>query len=118
MSNAATALEVTDVHKCFRQGTARIDVLNGVTFTVAAGERVAILGRSGSGKSTLLHVLAGLDDTDQGQVLVVSEDMTAAKAEQRAAIRNRHMGFIYQAHHLLPEFFCARKRFDAAATGR
>lgn len=104
MNDDRPVLVATDLHKQFRQGTEVIEVLSGASFSVSAGERIAILGRSGSGKSTLLHVLAGLDDTDSGRVLVMSEDMTAANSEERAGIRNRYMGFIYQAHHLLPEF--------------
>ncbi|MGI9324456.1 MAG: ABC transporter ATP-binding protein [Pseudomonadales bacterium] len=104
MNSNSPVLLAADLHKQFRQGTEVIEVLSGASFSVSAGERIAILGRSGSGKSTLLHVLAGLDDTDSGQVLVMNEDMTAANSEERAGIRNRYMGFIYQAHHLLPEF--------------
>ena len=63
-----------------------------------------IVGANGSGKSTLLHILAGLDDADSGEVRIAGESLTRANAEGRAALRNRYMGFIYQAHHLLPEF--------------
>lgn len=90
--------------KSYVQGATRIDVLTGIGLEVAPGERLAIVGRSGSGKSTLLHLLAGLLDPDAGQVLVFGEDLTAASAARRAAIRNAHMGFVYQLHHLLPEF--------------
>jgi lipoprotein-releasing system ATP-binding protein len=90
--------------RTFVQGPDRIDVLTGVSFSVGEGERVAITGRSGSGKSTLLHLLAGLDDPDSGSVTVAGERITGISVERRAAIRNRHMGFVYQLHHLLPEF--------------
>ena len=90
--------------KSFRQGGERIDVLAGIDCAVAAGERIAVVGRSGAGKSTLLHILAGLDDPDAGEVWVAGTPMVRASPEQRAKIRNRHMGFIYQLHHLLPEF--------------
>ncbi len=90
--------------KSYVQGATRIEVLTGVDLDVAPGERLAIVGRSGSGKSTLLHLLAGLLDPDDGEVLVFGEDLTAASAARRAAIRNVHMGFVYQLHHLLPEF--------------
>ena len=90
--------------KSYVQGATRIEVLTGIGLEVAPGERLAIVGRSGSGKSTLLHLLAGLLDPDAGQVLVFGEDLTAASAARRAAIRNAHMGFVYQLHHLLPEF--------------
>jgi lipoprotein-releasing system ATP-binding protein len=97
-------LQASGLTKSYAQGSEKVDVLRGVDLAVAPGERVAIIGRSGSGKSTLLHVLAGLDEPDAGQVRVGGEDMTAATPAQRARIRNLHMGFVYQMHHLLPEF--------------
>jgi lipoprotein-releasing system ATP-binding protein len=90
--------------KSFTQGPSRIDVLTGADLRVGAGERVAIIGRSGSGKSTLLHLLAGLDDPDSGHVVVGERNLTTASQAVRAQIRNAHMGFVYQFHHLLPEF--------------
>jgi lipoprotein-releasing system ATP-binding protein len=90
--------------KAYRQGGDQVLVLNGINFSVARSERVAIMGRSGAGKSTLLHLLAGLDEPDAGRVLVAGEDLTAAGTARRAALRNAHMGFVYQFHHLLPEF--------------
>lgn len=106
-STPDAVLVANDLRKSFRQGSEAIEVLAGASFSIAARERVAILGRSGSGKSTLLHILAGLDDTDSGEVLIAGESLTRANAEGRAELRNRYMGFIYQAHHLLPEFSAA-----------
>ena len=82
-------------------------MLRGVDLTVALGERVAVVGRSGSGKSTLLHLLAGLSDPDEGVVTVRGQQLTGASAAARARIRNANMGFVYQFHHLLPEFTAA-----------
>jgi len=98
------ALEAHGLTKSFAQGPSRISVLSGVDLQVAAGERVAIIGRSGSGKSTLLHLLAGLDDPDAGTVSVGGQQLSGASAAVRARLRNAHMGFVYQFHHLLPEF--------------
>ena len=97
-------LRATGLHKSFKQGSERIEVLRGLSLEVRPGERCAIVGRSGSGKSTLLHVLAGLDDVDAGQVQLCGTAISAASVGERARLRNRHVGFVYQLHHLLPEF--------------
>ncbi|MEZ5597771.1 MAG: ABC transporter ATP-binding protein [Pseudomonadales bacterium] len=98
------ALMATGIVRRYQQGAARVHVLDGVDLTIHAGELVALVGRSGSGKSTLLHILAGLDDADSGSVRIRGCDVSGADQDGRAAIRNRHLGFVYQMHHLLPEF--------------
>lgn len=90
--------------KSFQQGSERIKVLKGLNCAAAAGERVAVIGRSGAGKSTLLHILAGLDAPDGGEVRIAGTSLTGASPGQRARLRNLHLGFVYQLHHLLPEF--------------
>lgn len=90
--------------RTFVQGRTELKVLEGVDFEIRSGEQVAILGASGVGKSTLLHLLGGLDKPTAGTVEVAGEDMARADESRRAAIRNRHLGFVYQFHHLLPEF--------------
>ncbi|MFP6795536.1 MAG: ATP-binding cassette domain-containing protein [Pseudomonadales bacterium] len=97
-------LSARDLCKRYVDGERELQVLNGIDIDVRAGERVAVVGRSGTGKSTLLHILAGLADADVGEVRVVGQSMTFASSDGRAAIRNHHMGFVYQFHHLLPEF--------------
>ncbi len=98
------ALITEDVSKCYRQGGQVIEVLDGVSFEVGTGESVAIVGVSGSGKSTLLHLLAGLDQPDQGSITIAGHNLSRASAKQAGDIRNRHIGFVYQFHHLLSEF--------------
>ena len=98
------ALVAEGIRKTFVQGGRELAVLQRVDLAVAKGERLAIVGRSGSGKSTLLHLLAGLSEPDAGAVTVMGEGLTTASAGERARLRNRFMGFVYQFHHLLPEF--------------
>lgn len=97
-------LRAQSVGKAFDSGPASVTVLRDVNLEVAQGERLAVLGRSGSGKSTLLHILGGLDDPDSGEVWVGQESLQTLSVAQRARLRNRSLGFIYQFHHLLPEF--------------
>ncbi|MBV1907519.1 MAG: ABC transporter ATP-binding protein [Pseudomonadales bacterium] len=97
-------LECKNLSKSFRQGPERLVVIDHINLCVKPGEHLAILGRSGSGKSTLLHLLGGLTDSDTGQVMVGGQNLTQSNASQRARIRNKKMGFVYQFHHLLPEF--------------
>ena len=104
MNESTIILNAKGIEKRFVQGDASIEVLGGVDLSLAAGERVAIVGRSGTGKSSLLHVLAGLDDVNQGQIFVAGEPMAAASNDARTALRRKYMGFVYQQHHLLPEF--------------
>jgi lipoprotein-releasing system ATP-binding protein len=97
-------LEASDVHKSFRQGPVTLSVLSGVSLRIGMGERVAIVGASGSGKTTLLQILGGLDRPSSGRVLVTGRDIHEVGEQERCALRNRAIGFVYQFHHLLPEF--------------
>ena len=99
-----TVLEARAVHKTFRQGPVLLSVLQGVQLSVAAGERVAIVGASGSGKTTLLQILGGLDRPSSGEVLVAGREIHSLSESERGALRNHALGFVYQFHHLLPEF--------------
>ena len=104
MSETALALECRQLRKVFQQGNQTLDVLVNIDFQVQPGERVAIVGPSGSGKSTLLQLLGGLDIPSSGDVLIQGQAITRLSDSARGKLRNRWLGFIYQFHHLLPEF--------------
>ncbi|HSM68895.1 MAG TPA: lipoprotein-releasing ABC transporter ATP-binding protein LolD [Xanthomonadales bacterium] len=97
-------LEVTGLSRSFRQGPRRIEVLRHIDLSLEPGQSLAIVGVSGAGKSTLLHIMGGLDRPDGGEVRVNGEALWEMSENQRAQFRNQHMGFVYQFHHLLPEF--------------
>ena len=102
--NTGPALECRGLRKVYRQGADEVPVLHGIDLSIARGECVAIVGVSGSGKSTLLHLLGGLDTASAGSVLIGGRDVATLDEAGRGALRNRELGFVYQFHHLLPEF--------------
>jgi len=99
-----SVLSCANVSKHYGQGNLAVSVLRSINIQIHAGERVAIVGASGSGKSTLLNILGGLDIPDVGDVLVGGQNLSLMNADERGYLRNRYLGFVYQFHHLLPEF--------------
>lgn len=102
MNNAV--ISCRNLYKSYFQGKIEVPVLHGVNLTLNEGEMISIVGASGSGKSTLLHLLGGLDAPSKGEILLMGQDITRISEEKRCELRNRSLGFIYQFHHLLPEF--------------
>ncbi len=100
-------LECRNVVRRFNEGATTLEVLRGVSFAVNPAERVAIIGASGSGKTTLLQIMGGLDEADEGEVFVHGEPMHGTDETAKGELRNRYIGFVYQFHHLLPEFTAA-----------
>jgi len=101
---SSMVIQATGISRGFRQGPKRVQVLSDVNLQVPAGTSMAIVGASGAGKSTLLHILGGLDRPDEGEVLVDGQSLWQKSDSERCDLRNSRMGFIYQFHHLLPEF--------------
>ncbi|WP_165432143.1 lipoprotein-releasing ABC transporter ATP-binding protein LolD [Atlantibacter hermannii] len=103
MSNSVL-LQCDNLCKRYQEGNVQTDVLHNVSFTIQSGEMMAIVGSSGSGKSTLLHLLGGLDTPTSGDVIFNGQAMSGLSSAAKAELRNRELGFIYQFHHLLPDF--------------
>jgi len=97
-------LQCRDIRKTYREGSLDTEVLKGVSFDIEQGELVSIIGTSGSGKSTLLHILGALDDASAGSVHFLEQDLAALSSNKQAKLRNQHLGFVYQFHHLLADF--------------
>ncbi len=102
--NDKKIISCQNISKRFKEGKLDVEVLRGITLDIHAGEKIAIVGSSGSGKSTLLHILGGLDLPSEGNVQILDQDIAKLSDTQRGKLRNKSLGFIYQFHHLLPEF--------------
>ncbi|MCF6189715.1 MAG: lipoprotein-releasing ABC transporter ATP-binding protein LolD [Cocleimonas sp.] len=99
-----TIISCQNISKRFKEGKLDVEVLRGINLDIHAGEKIAIVGSSGSGKSTLLHILGGLDLPSEGSVQILGQDIAKLSDAERGLLRNKSLGFIYQFHHLLPEF--------------
>ncbi|MCG6502965.1 lipoprotein-releasing ABC transporter ATP-binding protein LolD [Kingella sp. SNUBH-2017] len=97
-------IDCREVSKNYRDGSLNVQVLNGLSLQIGAGESVSIIGASGSGKSTLLHILGGLDSPSAGSVMLMGENVAKLGQKALGRLRNRNLGFVYQFHHLLAEF--------------
>ncbi len=104
VANSKPTILASNLTKVFAEEKFRVEVLNGVNLEVSAGELLAIVGPSGSGKSTLLHILGGLDDPTSGQIEIHGVNICKLSEKEKSVLRNKYLGFIYQFHHLLPEF--------------
>lgn len=102
--NPNSVLSCQSVSRSFKLGHESIDVLKNISFDISVGEMASIVGTSGSGKTTLLNLLAGLDEPTEGDVLMAGQNLAKLSDKNRALARNKHMGFVFQFHHLLPEF--------------
>ena len=100
----SAVIESKHLSKTFQEGNLNVSVLSDVSLTVDEGERIAIIGSSGAGKSTLLHLLGGLDTPTSGEVQIAGNNVAALSESERSRLRNHTLGFVYQFHHLLPEF--------------
>ncbi len=109
--NSAAMIKVVDLKKSFRMNGYTLNVLNGITLDIARGEMIAIVGASGAGKSTLLHMLGTLDRPTSGSVLFDGQDVFGLSEEAQAEFRNKRIGFVFQFHHLLPEFTALENTF-------
>ena len=107
MTDEQPVLQCRAVARRFSEGGSVLEVLSGVDLTIQPAERVAIIGASGSGKTTLLQILGGLDDPNDGEVIVGGKPMHGGNELSKSELRNRYIGFVYQFHHLLPEFTAA-----------
>ncbi|MDR0311601.1 MAG: ABC transporter ATP-binding protein [Acidobacteriota bacterium] len=97
-------LEIRDLKKSYASGGGRLEILSGLSLEADAGEMIGITGVSGSGKSTLLHLVGGMDSPDAGSIMILGREITKSRAAELAAFRNKTIGFLFQFHHLLPEF--------------
>ena len=104
MTESRSVLECRKVTRRFREGDSMLEVLSGVDLNVGSAERLAIIGASGSGKTTLLQIMGGLDEPTSGDVLIDGQSLAHTDEQQKGQLRNRYLGFVYQFHHLLPEF--------------